>query len=284
MRFRLFLLSAAASCAAFHVAGVLTARPIWRYAEVLSIGLLLACALVSRSPSSRWALGTALAVVLVDAVRTTPVPPDRSDYGWMAFGPGPQPEAPSALEFALSLCWPSLTAVLVLLVAWRRGGWQRRTVAPGVVGAALIIGYAAVRLVSIRHAVVAEPPRGAGTDVAELTTAVSTAVLPPLALGIAALALASALAGHGRWLASSGATLLALLALPLMDTCIGMVPMPLSAGSDTAVFAWYAITPTLSMPQPVPALTAVVELTGYLLLVAGLTTSSRREGALPARA
>ncbi|MEU5785332.1 hypothetical protein [Micromonospora lupini] len=279
MRPRLLLLSAAASCAAFHVAGVLTARPIWRYAEVLGIGLLLACALVSRSPSSRWALGTALAVVLVDAVRTTPPPPQRSDYGWMAFGPGPQPEVSSALEFALSLCWPSLTAVLVLLVAWRRGGWQRRTVAPGVVGAALIIGYAAVRLVSIRHAVAAE--RGAGTDVAELMMAVSVAVLPPLVLGIAALALASALAGHGRRLASTGAVLLALLALPLMDTCISMVPMPLYAGSDTALFAWYAITPTLSMPQPVPALTAVVELTGYLLLVAGLTTSSRREGALP---
>ncbi|MEU4337991.1 hypothetical protein AB0F59_25610 [Micromonospora lupini] len=279
MRPRLLLLSAAASCAAFHVAGVLTARPIWRYAEVLGIGLLLACALVSRSPSSRWALGTALAVVLVDAIRTTPPPPQRSDYGWMAFGPGPQPEVPSALEFALSLCWPSLTAVLVLLVAWRRGGWQRRTVAPGVVGAALIIGYTAVRLVSIRHAVVAE--RGAGTDVAELMMAVSVAVLPPLVLGIAALALASALAGHGRRLASTGAVLLALLALPLMDTCISMVPMPLYAGSDTALFAWYAITPTLSMPQPVPALTAVVELTGYLLLVAGLTTSSRREGALP---
>ncbi|MCX5065872.1 hypothetical protein OOJ91_08255 [Micromonospora lupini] len=250
----------------------------------MSIGLLLACALVSRSPGSRWALGTALAVLLVDAVRTTPAPRDGAEYGGMTFGPGPDPEVPSALEMGFSLCWASLTVVLVLLVAWRRGGWQRRTVAPGVVGAALIIGYAAFRVVSIRRAVVADPPRGAGTDVAELMMAVSMAVLPPLALGITALALASALAGHSRRLASIGAVLLALMALPLMDTCITMVPMPLYVGSVNALFGGDAIRPTLSMPQPVPALTAVVELAGYLLLVAGLTTSSRREGALPARA
>ncbi|WP_406063574.1 hypothetical protein [Micromonospora sp. NBC_00860] len=81
----------------------------------------------------------------------------------------------------------------------------------------------------------------------------------------------AALAGHGRRLASIGAALLALTALPLMDTCIGMVPMPRSVGRDNARFAWHAITPTLSLPQPMPALTAVVELTAYLLLVAGLT-------------
>ncbi|MFG1919020.1 hypothetical protein [Micromonospora sp. NPDC048898] len=271
MRPRLFLLSAAAVCAAVHVAGVLTARPIWRYAEVLSIGLLLAHAMVSRSPVSRWALGVSLAVLLVDAVRTMPTARDSAGYGVQVFVPGPAPETPSAFESGLALCWPSFTAVVLLLVAWRRGGWRRRTAVPAVVGAALITGYAAVRVVATWRTAAAEPPRATRTDVADLTTAVSTAVLPPLVLGIAALALASALLGHGRRLASTGAALLALTALPLMDSCIAAVPMPLYLWSDNAGFVWDAITPTLALPQPMPALTAMAELTAYLLLVVGLT-------------
>ncbi|MEU8328611.1 hypothetical protein [Micromonospora sp. NPDC048839] len=284
MRPRLFLLSAAALCTAVHVAGVLTARPIWRYAELLSVGFLLACAVVSRSPSSRWPLGVALAVLLVDAVRTMPAAAGSDGGGWQVLVPGSAGEAPSAFESGLSLCWPSLTAVLVLLVAWRRGGWHRQTAAPAGVVAALITGYAAFRMVRIWRAVAAAPPRTAGTEVAELMMAVSMAVLPPLVLGITALALASALAGHGRRLASIGATMLALMALPLMDTSIGTVAMPLSVGSDSGLFAWVGITPTLSMPQPMGALTAVVELTAYLLLVAGLTDTPDPVDASPAEA
>ncbi|MET8089339.1 hypothetical protein [Micromonospora sp. NPDC005220] len=175
-----------------------------------------------------------------------------------------------------------MTAVLVLLVAWRRGGWHRQTAVSAVVGAVLVTGYAAVRIVSTWRAVAAEPPRASGTGFADLMMAVSMAVLPPLVLGITALALASALAGHGRRLASIGAALLALMALPLIDTCIATVPMPLSVGNDYAVFAWDAITPTLSMPRPMPALTAAVELTAYLLLVAGLTDARSPKGASPA--
>ena len=270
MRSRLILLTAAASSAALHVAGVLTANPIWRYAEVLSIGLLLAYAIISRSQSSRWVLWVALAVLFVDAVRTMPAARGSDSYGGMVLVPGPSIDTPSAFESGLSLCWPLVTAACVLLVAWRRGGWHLQTVAPAVVGAALIIGYAVFRVVSIWRDVAADPPRATGTDEAE-TMALSTAVLPPLVLGITALALAAALAGHGRRLASIGAALLALMALPLLDTCIGMAPIPLSVSSDHALFAWHAITPTLSIPQPMPALTAAVELTAYLLLVAGLT-------------
>ncbi|MEU8088188.1 hypothetical protein AB0B57_31820 [Micromonospora sp. NPDC049101] len=271
MRPRLFLLSAAAVCAAVHVAGVLTARPIWRYAEVLSVGLLLAHAMVSRSPVSRWALGVSLAILLADAVRTMPTARDSAGYGVQMLTPGPAPETPSAFESGLSLCWASLTVVLVLLVAFRRGGWRWRTAVPAVVGAALVIGYAAVRVVATWLTAAAEPPRASDTDVADLTTAVSMAVLPPLVLGIAALALASALLGHGRRLASTGAALLALMALPLMDSGIAVVPMPLHLWSDNVGFFWDAVTPTLSMPQPMPALTAMAELTAYLLLVVGLT-------------
>ncbi|WP_444947758.1 hypothetical protein [Micromonospora ureilytica] len=271
MRPRLILLTAAASCAALHVAGILTANPIWRYAEVLSVGLLLAYAIISRPQSSRWALWAALAVLLVDAVRTTPAARGSDSYGVLVFAPGSSIETPSSFESGLSLCWPLLTAVGVLLVAWHRGGWHRHTVVPAVVGAALITGYAVFRVVGVWRAVAAEPPRASGTDEAETMMAVSTAVLPPLVLGVTAFALAASLAGHGRRLASIGAALLAFMALPLMDTCIDMVPMPLSVDSDNALIAWHAITPTLSIPQPMAALTAAVELTAYLLLVAGLT-------------
>ncbi|MEU1587066.1 hypothetical protein [Micromonospora sp. NPDC005710] len=271
MRPRLILLTAAASCAALHVAGVLTANPIWRYAEVLSIGLLLAYAMTSRSQSHRWALWTAVAVLLVGAVRTVPTARGSVSYGWMMLAPDSGIDTPSAFESGVSLCWPMVTTVCVLLVAWHRGGWQRHTVAPAVVGAALIIGYAVFRVGGIWRAVAAESPYASGADEAETMMAVSTAVLPPLVLGIAALALAAALAGHCRRLASIGAALLALTALPLTDTCIDAVPMPLAVGSANALFAWHAITPTQSLPRPMPALTAVVELTAYLLLVAGLT-------------
>ncbi|MGC4758942.1 hypothetical protein [Micromonospora trifolii] len=282
MRPRLILLAAAASSAALHVAGVLTANPIWRYAEVLSIALLLAYALISRSQSSRQALWVALAVLLVNAIRTTPAARGSDSYGWAVFVPGSSIDTPSAFEWGLSRCWPLLTAVCVLLVAWRRGGWHRHTVTPAVVGAALITAYAVFRVVGTWHAVAAEPPRASGTDAAETMKAVSMAVLPPLVVGITALALAAALAGHGRRLASIGAALLALRALPLMDTCIGMVPMPLSVGSENALFAWHSITPTLSLPQPMPALTALVELTAYLLLVTGLTDRPIRTSAAAA--
>ncbi|MFF0151873.1 hypothetical protein [Micromonospora sp. NPDC005203] len=284
MRPRLILLSAAALCTAVHVAGVLTARPLWRYAELLSVGLLLACAVVSPSPRSRWPLGVALAVLLVDAVRRMPAAGDSDGDGWQVLVPGSAREAPSAFESGLSLCWPSLTAALVLLVAWRRGGWHRQTAVPAGVLAALIAGYATFRTVSIWRAAAAVPPRTAGTEVADLTMAVGMAVLPPLVLGITALALASVLAGNGRRLASIGATLLALVALPLMGTSIDTVAMPLSVGSDSGLFAWNGITPTLSMPQPMVALTAVVELTAYLLLVAGLTDSTDPVDASPAEA
>ncbi|MEU8211449.1 hypothetical protein AB0B85_19910 [Micromonospora sp. NPDC049044] len=269
MRPRLFLLSAAALSSAVHVAGVLTARPIWRYAEVLSIVLLLACAMVSRSPGPRWAIGVGLTVLLVHAARTVPEARDSGGGGWKVLVPGSGFDTPSAFESGLSLCWPSLTAVLGLLIAWRRGGWRLPTAVPAVAGALLVIGYAVVRIVGTGRAVAAEPSRASGTGVAD----VMMAALPPLVLGITALALASALAGHRRRLASLGAALLALMALLLIDACVATVPMPLYVGDAYAVFAWDAITPTLSMPQPMPALTAAVELTAYLLLVAGLTNS-----------
>ncbi|MFD4208013.1 hypothetical protein ACFWRG_18730 [Micromonospora tulbaghiae] len=123
---------------------------------------------------------------------------------------------------------------------------------------------------------------GPGYDQAEVVPALVLAVLPPLALALAALVLAVLLAGRGRRLAATGAALLAVLALPLLDAGIEALRLPDSA--DTALFAWYAITPTAAVPQPMAALTVAVELTAYLLLVTGLTRSHRAAVPAPAAA
>ncbi|WP_432992656.1 hypothetical protein [Dactylosporangium sp. CA-233914] len=261
---------------------------MWRYAEVVSIGLLLAQAVAGGLPSPRWAVPAALAVLFVDAVRTMPADPDAAGYGWQVLQPGN--DIPSGFESgltaswaSLTVCWASLTAVVLLLVAWRRGGLRRRTVAAAAVAAALVAGYAVVRVVDIWLDVRAEHRRyPGGNDSADAVSAAGLAVLPPLALGLTALALAAALAGHGRRLASTGAALLAVVALPQLDASIGAVPLPFYAGDRTALFTWDAITPTLSLPQPVPAITAAVELAAYLLIVTGLTGSHRPTPAAPA--
>ncbi|MCW3817740.1 hypothetical protein ONA91_25125 [Micromonospora sp. DR5-3] len=255
------------------------ADPVWRYAEVVAIGLLLAYAVVSGLPALRWAVPAALAVLLLDAVRTMPADPNER-YGWQVLKPGGDINALSGFESGLTACWAPLTAAAVLLVVWHRSAWRRRTAAAAAVAAVLVTGYAVVRIVDIWLTIGTDqrqyPTR---TDSADAVTAVSLAVLPSLALGLTALALATALAGHHRRLGSAGAALLAVAALPHLDASIGAVPLPLYAGDRTALFA---ITPTLSMPQPVPALTALMELTAYLLLVTGLTGSCRPTGAAPA--
>nr|WP_091195495.1 hypothetical protein [Micromonospora narathiwatensis] len=269
------LLIGAVAFAGLHAAGVLVAQPVWRYAEVLSLGLLLAYALVSGVPAPRWAVPAALTVLLLDAVRTTPPAPGTERHVLM-IERGADLDVPSGFESGLTLCWASLTAVAVLLTVWRRDGWHRRVTAGAAVAALLVAGYAVVRVVDIWLAVRAEPrPYLHGTDSADPVIAVGLAVLPPLALGLTALALATALAGHGRRLASAGAVLLAVVALPYLDASIGAVPLPLYAADRTAMFAGNAITPTLSLPRPVPALTVAVELAAYLLLVVGLTGSRR---------
>ncbi|MFG1715202.1 hypothetical protein [Micromonospora sp. NPDC049203] len=149
MRRATLLLILATVCAVAHVVGVLTAAPLWRGAEVLSLALLLAYAVAAGLPPPRWAVPVALAPLIVDAVRTMPADPGSADTGWMVYG---------------------------------------------------------------------------GDRVFD------------------------------------------------------------STADGTALFAWYAITPTRTLPQPVPALVAVVELAAYLLLVAGLTGADRAAPAVPARA
>jgi len=288
-----------------HVAGVLTASPAWRYAEVLAIGLLVAYAVVSGLPTPRWAVPAALAVLMLDAVRTMPA--DRAaGYGWQVLRPDTAGvDRFAGVEAGLAICWASLTAVAVLLAAWHRRGdrhlgpgvrpWRRRTAVTAALAAVLITGYAAFRIIASwltlatdhrDHSTGADPT---GADLAGSVTAVSLAVLPPLGLGLAALALATALAGHRRWLASAGATVLAVTALSHVDAAIRAVPLPLHAGDQLAWSAAYAIGSTPLTPYPVAALTALLELTAYLLLVTGLTgfhpptSTARSEAGQPRR-
>ncbi|MFD6693573.1 hypothetical protein [Micromonospora aurantiaca (nom. illeg.)] len=296
MRRAPLLLILAAVSAVAHVVGVLVAAPLWRGAEVLSLALLLAYAVAAGLPAPRWAVPAALVPLIVDAVRTMPAEPGAGDVGWTVYGSDDSAvDRTAGFDAALAGSWAALVAVAVLLLAYRGRGRRRHLIAAAV-AAAPVVGYAAVRVADVGSAVAASTRvvevrtettltrvGGPGHDQVDAVPALVLAVLPPLALALAALALAALLAGRGRRLAATGAALLAVLALPLLDAALAAVPHPLDA-DGTALFAWYAITPTAAMPQPVAALTAAVELTAYLLLVAGLTRSRRTAVPAPAAA
>ncbi|MCO1616241.1 hypothetical protein M8C11_16095 [Micromonospora sp. CPM1] len=294
MRRAPLLLILAAVCAVAHVVGVLVAAPIWRGAEVLSLALLLGYAVAAGLTAPPWAVPVALVPLLVHAVRTMPAEPGAGDFGWTVYGSGDSGfDVTAGFDAAFAGSWAALVAVAVLLVAYRGRGRLRHLIAAAV-AAAPVVGYAAVRVADVGVAVAASTRvvevrtettltrvDGPGYDQADVVPALVLAVLPPLALALAALVLAVLLAGRDRRLAATGAALLAVLALPLLDAGIEAVHLPLSADA-TALFAWYAITPTAAMPQPMAALTVVVELTAYLLLVTGLTGPER--AAVPAPA
>ncbi|MBF5030846.1 hypothetical protein IRY44_13935 [Micromonospora sp. ANENR4] len=296
MRRASLLLTLAALSAVAHVVGVLVAAPLWRGAEVLSLALLLGYAVAAGLPAPRWVVPVALVPLIVDAVRTMPAEPGAGDAAWLVYGgPGSGFDVTAGFDAALAGSWATLVAVAVLLLAFRGRGRRRHLIAAAV-AAAPVVGYAAVRVADIGAAAAAVTPGleirtettltrvdGPGHDQVDVVPALVLAVLPPLALALAALALAALLAGRGRRLAATGAALLAVLALPLLDAALAAVPHPLDA-DGTALFAWSAITPTAAMPQPVAALTAAVELAAYLLLVAGLARSHRAAVPAPAAA
>ncbi|PTA46176.1 hypothetical protein [Micromonospora sp. RP3T] len=274
------LLTGAVVCAALHAVGVLAAHPVWRGAEVLSLALLLAYALARGRPALRWPVPVALAVLLVDAVRTMPGAPGTREFGWTAYGRIEHVDVTAGIEAGLTACGAALAAVALLLAGWR-GRVTRGPVVLAALGAAPIVGYALIRVVDLRRDLLAEDlSRPGGPDVADAVGALILAVLPALALALAALALAVLLVGRGRRLAAAGAVLLSVTALPLIDTSIDAVRLPVSTFTEAGVL--YAVTPTATLPQPVPALAVLVELTAYLLLVAGLAGAGRGAPAAPA--
>ncbi|GHJ12867.1 MULTISPECIES: hypothetical protein [unclassified Micromonospora] len=274
------LLTGAAVCAVLHAVGVLAAHPVWRGAEVLSLALLLAYALTRGLPAPRWSVPAALAVLLVDAVRTMPAAPGGREFGWTVYGRIEHVDVTAGFAAGLTACGAALAATVLLLV-----GWRARVTRGPVVTAALVavplLGYALIRVVDLRRDLLAEQrSRPGGPDVADAVGALILAVLPALALALTALALAVLLVGRGRWLAAAGAVLLSLVAWPLIDTSIDAVRLPVPTFTESEVL--YAVTPTAALPQPVPALAVLVELTAYLLLVAGLAGAGRRAPAAPA--
>jgi hypothetical protein len=171
----------------------------------------------------------------------------------------------------LGLSWAAALVAGVLLVVWRRGGRRRHPMTAAAVSGVLVIGYAVFRVVDIGMQVNEHRQSRFDTRVGDAVAAASLAVVAPVVLALLAFALAAALAGHGRRLAAVGAALLAVAALPHVDAALGAVPELFGASRHTALFAVYAVAPSVAMPQPVPALTAAVELAAYLLLIAGLT-------------
>ncbi|GIJ28630.1 hypothetical protein Vqi01_37920 [Micromonospora qiuiae] len=278
MRFRSLLLSAAGTLAAAHVVGVLTDAPILRQAEVAALVLLLAYALLAGPPSPRWAVPVALAVLVVDAVRTMP-PDPAPGYHWQVFRYEPL-DLSGEFRAGLELTWAALVFVLVLaLMAWRcagrtsaaanAGGPSRRVQVGAVLAGGLVVSYAAIRLLH-RHRN-ARPSWAGGLSDTELDAAV---LVPPLALVLGAIALAAMLIGQGRRLAACGAGLLALAAMFHLDAAMALGPRWLSSypADPGVVFTEvFVFTPTLAT---VPALTSAAELAGYLLVVAGLRVAA----------
>ncbi|GAA4974795.1 hypothetical protein [Actinoplanes utahensis] len=264
MRSQRIVLVAAALFAVTHAVGVLLAAPVWRFAELLSLASLILYAVVSGLPAPRWALPAALAVLLVDAVRTLSGTPGDADYDWQVRTPADGIDTTSGFGSALAAWWAPLVAVVLLLTVRARGRRPSPVVtAVAATAAVLITGYAVVRVIGV----------GLLAPQADAVIAVSLAVLPAVVLGLAAVTLAAALAGRGHRLAAAGASLLAVVALPTIDAGVAATPLPYAASNDPGLFGWDLIMPTMAMPQPVPALTTVLEMAAFLLLVAGLTGS-----------
>ncbi len=269
-----YLLAAAVLLALTHVADVLLATPVWRFAEPVCLAVLLVYALVAGPRSPRWALPAALGVLLVDAVRTIPPPPSTSGYAWQVLKPSDGVDVPSGFEAAAAGSWAPIVALILLAVVWWRGSRPSWAVLGITVTMAILItGYAAYRVIVIGLGVRDEnAERSYGqADTGDAVTAVVLAVLPGVVLALAALTLTALLARDGHRLGAAGAFLPALAALPLIDAGIGAVSLPFSVHGESGLFGWSMILPTLSMPAPVPALTAALMMTAFLLLAAGLT-------------
>jgi hypothetical protein len=253
----------AAVLAVVHVVGVLMDGPLWRFAELGTFGLLSVYAALAGTPF--WWGPVALSPLLVDALLTLP-PAGPATYGWQVLSTDQLPRnlVLDALDQGFRLAGPALLAVLALLVA-RRGGWRssgRVVVAAGL--ALAVVGYAVVRVGGIVGYLHGHPSDGSGG------WAVAVAVLVPVSLAVAALGLAGK---AGGWAAPAGGVLIAAGALPMIDSMIGSVPNPYPI-EDAGLFAWDAISPSVTLPAPVPALTEALLLAGLLCVVAGLGHSA----------
>ncbi|GIJ19605.1 hypothetical protein [Micromonospora lutea] len=270
MRYRPILPTAAGALAAVHVVGILTGVPLLRQAEVAALLLLVVYALTARPRSRPWVVPLALTVLVVDAFATMP-PAGTGRLQVLRSGP-----ADLTLGFltGLRMSWAALAFVLVLLVAmrWREARPNRLVLTGATLAAALVAGYAVLRLVevhlAVREAQRVHPGYGGPTGVE-----VTAAVLAPLVVAFGTIVLAVLLAGCRRRLAASGAALLALVALSQLDAALA--PLPLPSYVDRGALFTSAFHANTSVPAPGPAVAAAIELAAYLLLVVGLCAHQR---------
>jgi hypothetical protein len=277
VRPRWILLAGIAGLVVLHVLGLLTAVPIFRPAELVALSVLATYALLVGGSEPRWAVPLAFVAPVVDAYRTMPADPSDGRQ-WQVFRPGPL-DLDIAFDTGLRATWASLVVVLVLtLVALRRRERPGRRLVAGAAAAAVVVtGYVVVLVVRVHLAGRDTESRRSGDDGwvgTEISAASAPFLLALAAIGLAALLLGGGGSGPGGWagrrLAATGAVLLVPAALLHLDAALGMLPLSYPFGEGIFLTAGIAAVPTLA--APVPALTAAVELTAYLLLAAGLTT------------
>ncbi|MEU8230943.1 hypothetical protein AB0C12_15225 [Actinoplanes sp. NPDC048967] len=273
-----WLLTAAAGLGVVHVIGVLSARPLYRPAEVLATLCLLAYAirddlrayairddlLADRGPA-RWGSSVAAAVLVAGAALT--VPPPAGDGSGLRFLSSEQYDdliRRTQLESLIPVT-AALLFVLVLLTTTGQGRRPSRIpLMTGIVAAVLLVGYTVVRL-----AVICSGPRE--TPGAKETQNLSPAVMAliPLLVALTALALAVVAATQRRLRAAGGALLLTLTGLIWIDAAIGAALLPYAVHEDASMLSLDLFTATDALPQPTQALTAALQLTAAVLLIAG---------------
>jgi len=290
---RVLLLTGAGVLAAAHVVGVLLARPLFRPAEVLAALCLLACAvrydlLADRHPAAwwaRWGLTGAAAVLVAWAAVTVPPPPGQGAELRFVFL-SPEEYSELARRAQLDTLTPvavTLLFVLMLLAAMRResaapAAGSRRSSVPSrvilgtAIGAAVLIaGYAVLRVAVITFSTTRRSTSSADQNVSVWGLPAVAAVLLPLLLALASLALGAVTAARGNWGAASGGVLLVAAALIFLDSAIGSVSMPYAAHDYAALFSLDLIEPTAALPQPTRAMTAALRLAAAVLVVTSLT-------------
>ncbi|MEU8614171.1 hypothetical protein AB0C29_39910 [Actinoplanes sp. NPDC048791] len=275
MRLRPWLLTAAAVLAVVHVIGVLFARPLYRPAEVLATLCLLAYAILAGGGPPRWGLSLAAAVLVIGAALTVPPPP--TDGAGLQFLSPEQYDGlirRTQLESLIPVTAVLLFVLVLLVVSTRTAGGQwpnRAGLLTGIAAAVLVVGYTVVRLAVIEsevHEVAIVAVFGNDAPAPRLSAGVM-AVLP-LLLALTALALAVVAAAQRRLRAAGGALLLAVTGLIWIDAAIGAARLPYAVHDDASVFSLDLFTATDALPQPTQALTAALQLTAAVLLIAGL--------------
>jgi hypothetical protein len=222
-----WLLGGAGFLAFLHASGALLQTPIFRYAEVLALAVLLAVTIARGLPDPQWALPVGFAALIVDAFRTLPPLYPSVPAADAAPFPSLLMPTPSDFEIGMRLTWaPFLFAMAVLITSF-----PLPTRSLPIVLGAVVLSYAIVQVV--------------------LSDRLPGGAVMPLIMG-------------------GGAAALAFRNVPaaVALTLAGLFHIDESLHSAVGVSALVPATTTL--PGGVAAVTALLEFTAYLLVVASL--------------